>query len=220
MLSRPCPDADAKPRLRGLSHAIAFVLVLPLGVALALNVNTARERTAVIAFAVSAAVMFGASGLYHRVDWSEARRRWMRTLDHAGIFVLIAGTYAAFGLLVLDGAWQLAVLAIVWVGAACAVLLNIVWTDVPKWLSAALGIALGWVAVVALPEFAPRIGAGGLALVLAGGLAYTVGAVIFATRRPNPFPATFGYHEVFHVLVIAAVACHYAAVAFFVVPSD
>ncbi len=208
-----------KPRLRGLSHAIAFVLVLPLGVALGLSVHTSRERIAVIAFAASVAMMFGASGLYHRVDWTHARRRWMRTLDHTGIFLLIAGTYAAFGLLVLDGAWQLVVLAIVWTGTACAVLLNIVWTDVPKWLSATLGIALGWVAVVAVPQFAPRIGLGGLALVVAGGLAYTVGAIIFATRRPNPFPATFGYHEVFHVFVIAAVACHYAAVAFYVVPN-
>lgn len=208
-----------KPRLRGLSHAIAFVLVLPLGVALALDVHTSRERIAVIAFVASVATMFGASGLYHRGNWSEARRRWLRTLDHASIFILIAGTYAAFGLLVLDGAWQLVVLAIVWTGAACAVVLNIVWADVPKWLSATLGIAIGWVAVVAVPQFAPRIGPGGLALVVAGGLAYTVGAVIFATRRPNPFPATFGYHEVFHLLVITAVACHYAAVAFFVVPN-
>lgn len=162
-------------------------------------------------------MMFGLSGLYHRVNWSHARLRWMRTLDHAGIFVLIAGTYTAFGLLVLGGAWRWTVLAIVWAGATCAILLNVVWTAVPKWLSAALGLALGWVAVVALPELAPRLGAGGLTLVLAGGLAYTAGAVIFATRRPNPFPGTFGYHEVFHVLVIAAVACHYAAVAFFVV---
>jgi len=208
-----------KPRLRGLSHAIAFVLVLPLGVALALDVHTSRERIAVIAFVASVATMFGASGLYHRGNWSEARRRWLRTLDHASIFVLIAGTYAAFGLLVLDGAWQLVVLAIVWTGAACAVVLNIVWADVPKWLSATLGIAIGWVAVVAVPQFEPRIGPGGLALVVAGGLAYTVGAIIFATRRPNPFPATFGYHEVFHLLVITAVACHYAAVAFFVVPN-
>jgi hemolysin III len=214
------PAFDLKPRLRGLSHAIAFVLVLPLGVALVLSVHTQRERIAVIAFAASVAMMFGASGLYHRVDWSEARRRWMRTLDHAGIFVLIAGTYAAFGLLVLDGTWQVVLLAIAWTGAACAVLLNVVWMAVPKWLSATLGIALGWVAVVALPQLAPRIGAGGLALVVAGGLAYTLGAVIFATRRPNPFPATFGYHEVFHVLVIAAVACHYAAVAFYVVPAS
>jgi hemolysin III len=220
VLSRPLAAAGTKPRLRGLSHAIAFVLVLPLGVALALNVHTPRERVAVIAFAASVAAMFGASGLYHRVDWSAARRRWMRALDHAGIFVLIAGTYAAFGLLVLDGAWRFAVLAIVWTGAACAVLLNLVWTGAPQWLSAGIAIALGWVAVVAAPQLASQLGVGGLALVLAGGLAYTIGAVIFAARRPNPFPATFGYHEVFHVLVITAVACHYAAVAFFVVPRN
>jgi len=214
------PDVELKPRLRGVSHAIAFVAAVPLGVALGLYATTPVERVAVIAFAGAVALMFGVSGLYHRGNWSCTLRRWLRTLDHAGIFVLIAGTYTAFGLLVLDGAWRWAVLGIVWSGAACAVLLNVVWTGVPKWLSGTIAVVLGWVAVVALPEFAPSLGVGGMALVAAGGLAYTAGAVIFATGRPDPFPATFGYHEVFHVLVIAAVACHYAAVAFFAVPRN
>ena len=106
-------------------------------------------------------------------------------------------------------------LAIVWSGAALAIALNVVWTGSPKWLSATLALALGWVGILVLPQSISLIGAGGFSLLLAGGLAYTVGAIVFATRRPNPFPATFGYHEVFHVLVIAAVACHYTAVAFF-----
>ncbi|MGH3017507.1 MAG: PAQR family membrane homeostasis protein TrhA [Gaiellaceae bacterium] len=207
-----------KPRLRGKSHFAAFVAALPLGVLLGLAAETARERTGVITFAAAVAVMFGASALYHRGNWSDRLRRWMRALDHAGIFILIAGTYTAFGLLVLDGAWRWAVLAIVWAGAACAVLLNVAWKSSPQWLTGVLAIALGWIGAVVAPKFAGEIGAGGVTLVVAGGLAYTAGAVIFAMRRPNPFPATFGYHEVFHVLVITAVACHYAAVSFFAMP--
>jgi hemolysin III len=207
-----------KPRLRGVSHAAAFVAALPLGVLLGLTADSARERTGVVAFAAAVALMFGVSALYHRGNWSHQPHRWMRALDHTGIFVLIAGTYTAFGLLVLEGAWRWAVLGIVWGGAACAVLLNVAWRSSPQWLTGALAIALGWVGVVVAPKFAADLGAGGVTLVVAGGLAYTAGAVIFATRRPNPYPATFGYHEIFHVLVIAAVACHYAAVAFFAVP--
>jgi hemolysin III len=207
-----------KPRLRGISHAIAVVVALPLGVLLGLYANTARERVALVAFAAAVAVMFGLSSLYHCGNWSARGKRWLRALDHTGIFVLIAGTYTAFGLLVLDGAWRWAVLGVVWGGAACAVLVNVTWTSSPQWLTGAAAVALGWVGAIVTPQFAGEIGAGGVALVVAGGLAYTAGAVIFATRRPNPFPAVFGYHEVFHLLVIAAVACHYAAVAFFAVP--
>ena len=160
-------------------------------------------------------MMFGVSGLYHRGNWSHTPRRWLRTVDHAAIYALIAGTYTAFGLLVLDGAWRIVILAIIWSGAACGIALNVVWTAPPKWLSATLAVALGWIGIVVLPQSIDLVGVAGFTLLLAGGLAYTVGAVVFATRRPDPFPATFGYHEVFHVLVIAAVACHYTAVAFF-----
>jgi hemolysin III len=201
-----------------VSHCAAFVVALPLGVLLALTADTARERTGVTTFAAGVAVMFGASALYHRGNWSDRLRRWMRVADHAGIFVLIAGTYTAFGLLVLDGAWRWAVLGVVWAGAACAVLLNVAWRSSPQWLTGVLAIGLGWVGAGVAPQLADGIGAGGVTLVVAGGLAYTTGAVIFAARRPNPYPATFGYHEIFHVLVITAVACHYAAVAFFAVP--
>ena len=142
----------------------------------------------------------------------------MRALDHAGIFVLIAGTYTAFGLLVLDGAWRWVVLAIVWGGSGIAIAASLARPAPPRWVTGALALALGWVGVVVAPQLVFELGAGGIALVVAGGLAYTAGAVIFATQRPNPFPATFGYHEIFHLLVIAAVSCHYVAVAFFVVP--
>lgn len=206
-----------KPRLRGASHALAFLVAVPLGVLLVLMAETARERVAVISFAAAVVAMFGLSALYHCGNWPATARRWLRTLDHAGIFVLIAGTYTAFGLLVLDGVWRWVVLAIVWAGAACAVVLNIAWPGIPKWMSGVLAVALGWVGVLVVPQLVTELGIGGLALVAAGGIAYTAGAVIFATGRPDPYPATFGYHEVFHVLVIVAVACHYAAVAFFAV---
>ncbi len=213
------PD-ETKPRLRGISHLAAFVAALPLGVLLGLYADTGRERVAVISFAAAVAIMFGLSSLYHRGNWSLTPRRWLRALDHAGIFILIAGTYTAFGLLDLEGAWKWVVLAIVWAGAACAIVTSLARPAPPRWVTGALALALGWVGVVVAPQLVFELGAGGIVLVVAGGLAYTAGAVIFATQRPNPFPATFGYHEIFHLLVIAAVSCHYVAVAFFAVPGS
>ena len=207
-----------RPRFRGASHRIAFFLTVPLAVLLGLEVETAAGRAAAIAFGTSVVTMFGASALYHTVDWPEARRRWMRRLDHAGIYLLIAGTYTPVGLLVLSGNWRMVVLAIVWIGAAVAIALKFLWVDAPKWLSAVTGIALGWVAIVVFPQIFDRVGIAGSVLVLAGGLAYTAGALVYALRRPDPLPAVFGYHEVFHALVIVAVACQYSAIAFFVLP--
>jgi hemolysin III len=160
--------------------------------------------------------MFGVSALYHRVNWRGPVRRWMRRLDHAAIYLLIAGTYTPFGLLALEGAWRWSVLATVWGGALAAIVVKVAWIDSPKWLSAALAIALGWVAVAALPELYPETGPHGLALLSVGGFLYTGGAVVYAAGRPNPVPAVFGYHEIFHLLVIGAAACQYVAVAFIV----
>ena len=202
-----------RPRFRGVSHRIAFFLTLPLAALLALEVDTTAGRVAAIAFGTSVAAMFGASALYHTVTWTDAKRRWLRRLDHAGIYALIAGSYTPVGLLVLNGNWRLVVLGIVWIGAAVAIALKFLWVDAPKWLSAAIGIGLGWVAVVVFPQILDRVGIAGSLLVLAGGLAYTAGALVYALRRPDPVPAVFGYHEVFHALVIAAVAFQYAAVA-------
>jgi hemolysin III len=211
-------DVGVKPRLRGLSHAVAFLVVLPLGVALVLEAETSLGRLAAIVFAASVAAMFGASGLYHSPTWPEGRRRWLRRFDHAGIYGLIAGTYTPFGLLVLRGNWRPVVLGIVWTGALAAVAFKFAWVDAPKWISAVIGIALGWVGVVVFPQLVDGIGVGGSLLVVAGGLLYTAGALVYALRRPDPYPAVFGFHEIFHVLVIAAVACQYSAVAFCVLP--
>jgi hemolysin III len=142
----------------------------------------------------------------------------MRRVDHAAIYGLIAGSYTPFGLLVLTGAWRITVLAIVWSGALAAVVVRFAWTSAPRWLAAVIGVALGWVAIVVFPQLLTRTGLLASLLVLAGGLCYTLGAVIYARRRPNPFPAVFGYHELFHLLVVAAVAFQYTAVAFFVLP--
>lgn len=211
-------SARLKPRLRGVSHQYAFIAAVALGIVVAFEGHRTRTHVAAAVFACSVAAMFGASALYHRITWSPARRSWMRKLDHTMLYGLIAGTYTPFGLLVLTGEWRIVVLAIVWSGALAAVLLKFAWVSAPKWVAATIGIALGWVGVVVFPQLLNRVGLAGALLLLLGGLLYTVGAIIYAKRKPDPFPGTFGYHEVFHALVIAAVACHYAAIAFFVLP--
>jgi hemolysin III len=207
-----------KPRLRGLSHAVAFVIALPLGLALILQAETARGRLSAIVFAAAVVAMFGASALYHSPNWREAPRRWLRRVDHAGIYGLIAGTYTAFGLLALSGYWRWVVLGIIWAGALAAIVFKFAWIDAPKWISAVIGVALGWIGVLVSPQLLGEIGVAASLLMLAGGLLYTLGALVYAFRRPDPRPAVFGFHEVFHVFVIAAVACQYTAVAFFVLP--
>ena len=190
---------------------------LVVGTLLIVGADGARRHVAAAVFAASVAACFGASALYHRVTWTPNLRRWMRRIDHAGIYLLIAGTYTPVCLLVLDGSWRIVVLAIVYAGAAAAVVLKFAWVDAPKWVAAALGLALGWTAVVALPQLATRLNPAAVALLGVGGLAYTAGAIIYARRRPNPMPMVFGYHELFHALTIAAVACQYVAIAFFVI---
>jgi hemolysin III len=212
------PDAPPlKPLLRGVIHQIAFVASLGVGALLIVASDGARRQLAAAVFAASVAACFGASALYHRVTWTPSRRLWMRRVDHAGIYLLIAGTYTPVGLLALHGNWQLGVLATVYTGAAAAIVLKFAWVDAPKWLAVAVGIALGWVAVVALPQLVTRVGLTAVALLAAGGIAYTLGAIVYARRRPNPIPHAFGYHELFHALTVVAVSFQYVAIAFFVI---
>jgi hemolysin III len=206
-----------KPKLRGVLHEGAFVIALVLAPFLILAAEGERRRLAAAVFAGSVAACFGASALYHRVTWTPRVRLWMRRIDHAGVYLLIAGTYTPVSLLVLTGAWRPVVLTIVWAGAVAAIVLKFVWVAAPKWLTAAIGIALGWVAVVALPQLVTRLNPAAVSLLLLGGLAYTAGAVVYARRSPDPVPAVFGYHELFHALTIVGVACQYVAIAFFVV---
>ena len=206
-----------KPLLRGVLHQIAFWVSLVVGALLIAASDGPRRQLAAAVFAGSVAACFGASALYHRVTWAPRQRRWMWRVDHAGVYLLIAGTYTPVGLLVLNGTWQVAVLATVYIGAGAAIVLKFAWVDAPSWVAAVLGIALGWVAVVALPQLATKLGPAGFALLAAGGIAYTLGAIVYARRRPNPAPLTFGYHELFHALTLVAVACQYVAIAFFVI---
>ena len=208
----------SRPRLRGVLHQYAFFASLLAGFPLVATAPTPAARFAATAFAASVAAMFGVSAVYHRVTWRPRPRAWMARLDHATIYLLIAGTYTPYALLALAGPWRVVVLAVVWSGAAAAIVLKFAWVDAPKALAAAVGVALGWVGVVALPKLMEEVGAAATVLVLAGGALYTAGAVVYALRRPDPVPAVFGYHELFHALVVAGVACHYASVAFFVVP--
>jgi hemolysin III len=209
-----------KPRLRGVLHQYGFFLSVVLGLALVVAAPDGRATAAAAVYAVSVSALLGTSAVYHRVNWVRPRvRAWMRRLDHSMIFVLIAGTYTPFSLLVLDGTLATAILIVVWAGALGGILLNLVWITAPKWLTACVYVALGWVAVVAMPELAAALGALGVALLFGGGLLYTAGAVIYARGRPDPMPAVFGYHEVFHALVLAAAAAHFAAVAFYALPA-
>jgi hemolysin III len=210
-------ELPLKPRLRGVFHQYAFYVSLVVGAALVTGASGVGERISSAVFAAAVATMFGVSALYHRVTWRPPVRRWMRRLDHAAIYLLIAGTYTPFGLLALTGAWRWTVLPIVWGGALVAIVCKVAWVDGPKWLSAVMAVVLGWVGVVALPQLWAHAGAEGVVLLGAGGALYTAGAVVYARRRPDPVPAVFGYHELFHVLVIAAAACQYTAVALFVV---
>jgi len=208
-----------KPRLRGVSHQWAFYVSLALGAALVAAAPAGQPRLAAAVYAVSVAALFGTSALYHRITWaSQAARRWMRRLDHSMIFFLIAGTYTPFALLVLDGDLATVILVVVWAGALAGIFMKLVWIDAPKTLVAILYLALGWVAVAAFPSMLDELGITGTALVTIGGLLYTAGALVYAFQRPNPAPTVFGYHEVFHALVILAAALQYAVIAFYVIP--
>ena len=211
---------SGKPRFRGVTHEWAFFISLPLGLGLVLSAPSGRAALAAGIYALSVALLFGASALYHRISWaSEAARRWMRRVDHSMIFVLIAGTYTPFALLALDGTLATAILIAVWVGAGAGIVMSLLWPDAPKWLLAVVYVALGWVAIAAFPAMLDRLGITAMVMVGVGGALYTAGAVIYATRRPDPSPTVFGYHEIFHALVIGAAALQYAVVAFYVVPN-
>jgi hemolysin III len=210
---------ELKPRLRGVSHQWAFLVSLLLGAGLVIAAPDGESRLALAIYAVSVAALFGTSALYHRVTWSSvAARRWMRRLDHSMIFFLIAGTYTPFALLALEGTTATVILVVVWAGAVGGVILKLAWIDAPKWLIAGVYIALGWVALAAFPQLYEALGVTATGMVAAGGVLYTLGAIVYAARRPDPAPAVFGYHEVFHLLVIAAAALQYAVVAFWVLP--
>jgi hemolysin III len=190
------------------------------GGALVVVADAGRERVAMWVYALALASMFGVSALYHRVTWSSPQvRKWMRRLDHSTILLLIAGTYTPFALLAFDGKLADAILIVVWAGAAAGLVLNLVWVDAPTWVTALVFIALGWVGAVAVPELL-EFGVAPAVLVFAGGALYTIGALAYAFKRPNPAPLVFGYHEIFHLLVVGAAMTHFVAIAAFVLPES
>ena len=205
-----------RPRMRGTLHAAGFVAACIIG-AFFVSATDGLRLVGAAVFAGSAVVMLGASTLYHRVTWSPRIRPRMRRVDHAGIYILIAGTYTPVGLLSLHGSLQRTVLGVVWAGAGAAILTKVCWVGAPKWLSAVFGIALGWVGIAAMPQIAHKAGIAAVVLLGVGGIAYTLGAIVYARRRPDPVPAVFGYHEIFHALTLVALACQYVAIAVFVV---
>jgi hemolysin III len=211
---------ELKPRLRGVLHQWACACSVPLGLVLVIAAGTTLARIALSVYALSLMGLFGASALYHRINWrSVTTREWMRRLDHSMIFVLIAGSYTPFAVLVLHGPLAIAILVGVWAGTLLGFVINLLWSDAPRWLHALLYVMLGWVAVAALPQLAGAIGVGGMILLGLGGVLYTLGAVVYAVKRPDPVPAVFGYHEVFHTLVIAAAALQCAVIAFWILPA-
>jgi len=208
-----------KPRLRGVSHQWAFFVSIGLGIALVITAPAGTATAAAAVYAACVVTLFGSSALYHRITWKRPNaRRWMRRLDHSAIFLLIAGSYTPFALLVLDGTLADVILVVMWAGALGGIVLKLVWIDAPNWLAATIYVALGSVAVVVAPGLVSALGFTASGLVGLGGLLYTVGAIVYARRRPDPVPAVFGYHEVFHVLVIVAAGLQYAVVAFWVLP--
>jgi hemolysin III len=198
-------------------HLYAFVVFAVLGAVLVAATSGGRERLAAAAFGGCLVLTFGVSALYHRITWQPAARRVMRRLDHASIYLLIAGTYTPYGLLVLSGAWQFSILGVVWIGAALAIVQRLFWLDAPRWVPVGAGIFLGWVGVIAVPQIVEASGVSGTILVAAGGILYTLGALVYAFQRPDFAPTVFGYHELFHLLTVLAASCQFAAIALLVV---
>jgi hemolysin III len=211
-------EQPVKPRLRGVLHEYAFFVSLACGIALILAASDGRARVAAAIYTIALSGLLGTSALYHRVTWRPKARRWMRRLDHSMIFVLIAGTYTPVALLALKGSLATAILLVLWFGALGGVIFKLLWIDAPKWLFAAVYVALGLVTAAVMGELPAKIGWLGVAGLAGGGLLYVIGAVVYASGRPNPWPKVFGYHEVFHTLVIAAAAMHFAVIAFAVMP--
>ncbi len=210
--------AGPPPRLRGVLHQWAFVVAVVAGTAVVVAAPTAGSALVLAVYATSMATLFGVSALFHRHRWGPVGRRRMRRADHSTIFFAIAGSYTAVGGIALTGVPRTVLLVVVWAGAVGGVALRQLWLDAPKWAVAVPYVVVGWSALTVLPPLLHVLGATGFALLVAGGLAYTAGAVVYARKRPDPVPTVFGYHEVFHACTVVGFALHYAVIAGFVLP--
>jgi hemolysin III len=207
------------PRLRGLLHAHAAWVAGAAAIVLVALAPNAEARVAALIYGAGLIALFSASAVYHRWRGDPRWKPWLRRLDHSTIFVFIAASYTPIGLLVLDGTRQTVVLVSVWAGAVAGVVLSLAWINAPRWLQAVSYLSMGWVALIALPQLTERVGIAPFVLLAAGGALYSLGAAVYATQRPNLWPRTYGFHEVFHTLVIAAAVAHFIAIAGWVVPS-
>jgi hemolysin III len=204
-----------RPLMRGTLHHAA-ALAAPAGLVLMLVIaGSPRGYVGAAVFGASLIACYTVSATYHLVPWSQLLRRVMKRLDHAMIFALIAGTYTPFCLLTLDNAWGIPVLCVVWSLAGAGMLLKIAWPDAPRWLSVTLYLGVGWLALVASWPLTRSMSVTPLLLLLLGGVLYSIGALVYAARRPDPYPRVFGYHEVFHALVVTAGLIHFSVVTFF-----
>jgi hemolysin III len=211
-------EDELRPRLRGVIHAYAFWFALAAGIALIAVANGTRARVAAAVYALGLCGLFAGSAMYHRWRWDPRWRPLLRRIDHSAIFVFIAATYTPVALLVLHGGLATAVLIAVWAGALGGVVFSVAWITAPRVLVAATYLALGWVAVIVTPQLIDRAGMAPTVLIATGGLLYSIGATVYALKRPDPWPQTFGFHEVFHSLVTAAAVVHFVAIAGWVVP--
>lgn len=202
-----------KPLLRGVSHQVTFFVALMAGGMLVLATHGLRAMAAIAVYALSLATMFGISALYHRKNWQPAARQVMRRLDHSAIFLLIAGTYTPVCMLLLERGVGTLLLGLVWGGALLGIGQSVFWVNAPKAVSASIYVTFGCLVIPFLPQTTAALGGVRLALIAGGGALYALGAVVYALKRPNPWPSVFGYHEIFHALVIAASVAHFAAIA-------
>jgi hemolysin III len=214
------PDIGLRrPLLRGYFHALAAGAAIAGLVLLVLLAESPRAYVGGAVFAASLILLYLTSATYHTITWGRRMRAVLKRLDHSMIFVLIGGTYTPFCLLVLSDAWGISMLAVIWGVAAAGILLKVIWPGAPRWLGVILYASAGWMAVVATVPLADWFAFGPLALLVTGGVLYTIGGVIYALRRPDPFPSVFGYHEVFHLLVIGGSVLHYILVAAYLMPA-
>jgi len=204
---------DVKPRLRGWLHAVMTPLALVAGIVLIVSAPTSSGVLGGVVFVAGAVLLFGTSGLYHRRTWSARGEAVMRRLDHANIYVFIAASYTPLALLLLDGTSRVLLLSLIWGGALGGLLFRTLWLSAPRWLYTVLYLAMAWGAVAWMPAFYSSGGLPVLLLILAGGVFYSGGAVVYGRKRPDPSPRWFGFHEIFHACTIAGFACHYIAIS-------
>jgi hemolysin III len=207
---------EMRPALRGFLHAGGLAAAIAGAFWLLFEADSPSGYVGGAVFATSLILLYSSSLTYHRIAWNTSLRRVAKRIDHAMIFVLIAGTYTPFCLDVSLG-WGIPLLAIVWTLAGTGTLLKVLWPDAPKWLGVSLYIGLGWIGVVAVSEVLAHYAGGPLVMLMIGGALYTAGGIIYAIGRPNPWPRIFGYHEIFHALVVAGSAVHYAAILVYIV---